>query len=77
MLLSNGSNYSPVDRWDRTPLTEALRNGHDAVVEFLMDIGAVRGLSIIGAAAGLVSANRRGLAAPPLPFRVPPSFNLA
>jgi|GEM_PF-29434 len=37
------ADLSPKDRWGGTPLDDAVLHGHDAVVELLVDAGAVRG----------------------------------
>lgn len=36
-----GCRHSPVDRWEATPLDDAVRSGHNAVAAFLRSVGAV------------------------------------
>ena len=38
-----GAHHSPVDRWNGTPLDDAIRHGHKGVKAFLETKGAQRG----------------------------------
>ena len=61
-----GANASPTDRWRGTPLDDATRHGHAAVVEFLTSRGAQAGTAQPAQLAGGAAA------AVLLPVGVPP-----
>ena len=38
-----GANHSPRDRWGGTPLNDATRHGHAAIIEYLKSVGGTLG----------------------------------
>ena len=40
LMLSRGVIHSPVDRWEHTPLDDAMRHGHQRIVAVLRSIGS-------------------------------------
>ena len=55
-----GADISPVDRWQNTPLDDALRSRHKVVAEYLRSKGGVRGTPI-GGGGSVVSSGGAGL----------------
>lgn len=41
-LVEEGAKVNPADRWRETPLSDALRHGHDEVAAYLKAKGGVR-----------------------------------
>ena len=38
---------SPVDRWDNTPLDDAIKYGNQQIINYLKKMGALRGIAIV------------------------------
>ena len=59
-LLDNGASINCVDRWKGTPLSDALREGHTAVAQYLLGRGGKLSWDANRASAELCELARRG-----------------
>ena len=53
LLVAHGANVNSLDRWGGTPVRDAVKNGHDKLSRYLLDLGGTLGFDEVTASSEL------------------------